>query len=99
MGGFIKRQCLCTVLGCREAINLKSGVVGDVGYNVVYSQAGMGIKLETSSTAPFPQTVVNVFNNTLLSNGWRRGAAEPGRGISVGVNAKANIYNNIMADN
>ncbi len=82
-----------------EAINLKSGVVGDVGYNVVYSQAGTGVKLETSSTAPFPQTVVNVFNNTLVSNGWRRGAAEPGRGVSVGLNAKANIYNNVMVDN
>lgn len=81
-----------------EAINLKSGVTGNVGYNVIYSQAGTGIKLETSSTAPFPQTVVNVFNNTLVSNGWRRGAAEPGRGVSVGLNAIGNIYNNIMVD-
>ena len=82
-----------------EAINLKSGVTGDVAYNVIYSQAGSGIKLETSKTAPFPQTDVNVYNNTLVSNGWRRGAAEPGRGISLGVNAKGNIYNNIIMDN
>jgi hypothetical protein len=40
-----------------------------------------------------------VYNNTLVSNGWRRGAAEPGRGVSVGLNAKANIYNNIMVNN
>jgi hypothetical protein len=82
-----------------EAINLKSGVTGDVGYNVIFSQAGTGVKLETSSLQPFPQTVVNVFNNTLVSNGWRRGAAEPGRGVSVGLNAKANIYNNIIVNN
>lgn len=82
-----------------EAINLKSGVTGDVAYNVVYSQAGSGIKLETSKTAPFPQTNVNVYNNTLVSNGWRRGAAEPGRGVSAGLNAMANIYNNIIMDN
>ena len=28
-----------------------------------------------------------------------KGAAEPGRGVSVGLNAKANIYNNVMVDN
>lgn len=82
-----------------EAINLKGGVTGDVAYNVVYSQAGTGIKLETSSLQPFPQTIVNVYNNTLVANGWRRGAAEPGRGVSIGLNAKANIYNNLIVNN
>ena len=82
-----------------EAINLKGGVTGVVAYNVVYSQAGSGIKLETSSSAPFPQTDVDVYNNTLVSNGWRRGAAEPGRGMSVGLNAKARIFNNIIVNN
>jgi hypothetical protein len=82
-----------------EAINLKTGVTGTVAYNVIYSQAGTGVKLETSSTAPFPQTNVDVYNNTLVSNGWRRGAAEPGRGVSLGLNAKGNIYNNIMVNN
>jgi len=82
-----------------EAINIKTGVTGDIAYNVIYSQAGSGIKLETDDLQPFPQTSVNVYNNTLVSNGWRRGAAEPGRGVSVGLNAKANIYNNIMVNN
>ncbi len=81
-----------------EAINLKTGVTGDVAYNVVYSQAGTGVKLETNALMPFPQTVVNVYNNTLVSNGWRRGAAEPGRGVSVGLNAIGNIYNNIIVN-
>ncbi len=82
-----------------EAINLKLAVTGDVAYNVIYSQAGSGIKLETNADVPFPQTVVNVYNNTLVSNGWRRGAAEPGRGISVGVNAVGHVFNNIMVNN
>jgi len=82
-----------------EAINIKTGVSGDVAYNVVFSQAGTGVKLETNDLQPFPQTSINVYNNTLVSNGWRRGAAEPGRGVSVGLNAKANIYNNIMVNN
>lgn len=81
-----------------EGINLKTGVTGTVAYNVVFSQAGSGIKLETSSKIPFPQTEVNVYNNTLVSNGWRRGSAEPGRAISVGVNAIGHIYNNIIVN-
>jgi hypothetical protein len=82
-----------------EAINLKTAITGDVAYNVVFSQAGTAVKLETNADVPFPQTVVNVYNNTFVSNGWRRGAAEPGRGISVGVNAIAHAYNNIIVNN
>jgi len=82
-----------------EAINIKLGVTGDVAYNVVFSQAGTGVKLETDDVVPFPQTVVNVYNNTFVSNGWRRGAAEPGRGVSIGVNAVGHVYNNIMVNN
>ena len=82
-----------------EAINIKDGATGDVAYNVVFSQAGTAVKLETNSTVPFPQTIINVYNNTMVSNGWRRGAAEPGRGVSIGVNAIGHIYNNIMVNN
>jgi hypothetical protein len=82
-----------------EAINIKAGCTGDVAYNVVFSQAGTGVKLETASDKPFPQTKVNVYNNTLVSNGWRRGNAEPGRGVSIGLNAVGNIFNNLMVDN
>ncbi|SDT57561.1 Right handed beta helix region [Mucilaginibacter mallensis] len=81
-----------------EAINIKDGATGDIAYNVVFSQAGTGVKLETNATVPFPQTIVNVYNNTLVSNGWRRGAAEPGRGVSIGVNAIGHVYNNIMVN-
>jgi hypothetical protein len=95
----LRNTILCSGSTDGEAINLKSGVTGTVAYNVIYSQAGTGVKLETSKTAPLPQTSVDVYNNTMVSNGWRRGQAEPGRGISIGVNAKANIYNNIMVDN
>jgi len=95
----LRNTILCSGSTDGEAINLKSGVTGTVAYNVVYSQAGTGVKLETSSTTPLPQTIVDVYNNTLVCNGWRRGQAEPGRGVSVGLNAKGNIYNNIMMNN
>jgi hypothetical protein len=81
-----------------EGINLKSGTTGVVAYNVIFSQAGSGVKLETSSSVPFPQTEVDVYNNTIVSVGWRRGSAEPGRGTSVGVNAIGHIFNNIYVN-
>jgi hypothetical protein len=95
----VRNTILCSGSTDGEAINLKSGVTGVVAYNVIYSQAGTGVKLETDKNVPIPQTSVDVYNNTLVSNGWRRGSAEPGRGVSIGVNAKANIYNNIMVNN
>lgn len=79
-----------------EGINLKSGATGVVAYNVIFSQAGSGVKLETNAKVPFPQTEVDVYNNTIVSVGWRRGSAEPGRSVSVGVNAIGHIYNNIF---
>lgn len=82
-----------------ECINIKTGCTGVVAYNVIFGQAGTAIKLETSDTAPNPQTSIDVYNNTAVSCGWRRGAGEPGRGVSVGLNAKANIYNNIFVNN
>ncbi len=95
----LRNTILCSGSTDGEAINLKTGVTGTVAYNIIYSQAGTGVKLETSATVPIPQTIVDVYNNTLVSNGWRRGQAEPGRGVSLGVNAKGNVYNNIMVDN
>lgn len=81
-----------------EAINIKTGAYGVVAYNVVFSQAGTGTKLETASVVTTAETNVDVYNNTYVSCGWRRGAAEPGRGVSAGVSAKANIYNNIIVN-
>jgi hypothetical protein len=81
-----------------EGINIKGGATGIVAYNVVYSQAGTGIKLETAATVTTTETNIEVYNNTLVSNGWRRGSAEPGRGISVGASAYGHLYNNIIVN-
>ncbi|QEC76712.1 right-handed parallel beta-helix repeat-containing protein [Mucilaginibacter ginsenosidivorax] len=81
-----------------EGINVKTGANGVVAYNVVFSQAGTGIKLETAAVVTTAKTSVDVYNNTLVSCGWRRGAAEPGRGVSAGVSAQGRIYNNIIVN-
>ena len=81
-----------------EGINLKSGATGVVAYNVIFSQAGSGVKLETNKSVPKPQTNVDVYNNTIVAVGWRRGSAEPGRGTSIGVNAIGHVFNNIYVN-
>ena len=81
-----------------EAINIKTGAKGVVAYNVIFSQAGTGVKLETNAVVTTALTDVDVYNNTMVSCGWRRGAAEPGRGVSAGVSAKGNVYNNVIVN-
>ncbi|HZY35536.1 MAG TPA: right-handed parallel beta-helix repeat-containing protein [Mucilaginibacter sp.] len=81
-----------------EAINIKTGANGVVAYNAIFSQAGTGVKLETAAVVTTSLTKVDVFNNTMVSCGWRRGAAEPGRGVSAGVSATGNVYNNVIVN-
>jgi hypothetical protein len=81
-----------------EAINIKTGAYGTVAYNLIFSQAGTGVKLETAAVVTTANTNVDVYNNTMVACGWRRGAAEPGRGVSAGVSAQGNVYNNIIVN-
>ncbi len=82
-----------------EAIDFHSGVTGTVAYNVIWGGAGSAIKVFTSSTIKNPQTNVTVYNNTCVDNGFRRGAAEPGRGILVDAFSLGNFYNNLLVNN
>jgi len=81
-----------------ECINIKTGATGVVAYNVIMRGAGTGIKLETSATVLNPQTEISVYNNTVIGAGFRRGAAEPGRGVSVDKNAIGHVYNNVLVN-
>lgn len=82
-----------------DAIDFHSGVTGVVAYNVVWGQAGSAIKAFTSGTIQNPQTNVAIYNNTCVDNGFRRGAAEPGRGILVDAFSKAQVFNNLLVNN
>ena len=76
-----------------EAMNIKSGVVGDIAYNYIWASANSGIKLSTGSS--LPQVAMNIFNNTFINTGWRK-VGEFTNAILVDKNAVANIYNNIL---
>ncbi len=79
-----------------ETMNIKRGVQGDIAYNYIWSAANNGIKLETGSA--FPQTTMNIFNNTIINGGWRK-VGEFTNGILIDKSAAANIFNNIIVGN
>lgn len=80
-----------------ETMNIKKGVKGDIAYNYIWSAANNGIKLETGSVL-FPQTTMNIFNNTIVNGGWRK-VGEATNAILIDKFTKACIYNNLIVGN
>jgi hypothetical protein len=82
-----------------ETINIKRGVKGDVAFNYIWSAANNGVKLESNSGGDFaPYTNVNVYNNTIVSSGFRK-VDEPTASILIDNYANGSAYNNIFVNN
>lgn len=79
-----------------EAINLKSGCLADVAYNLVYSTNTNALKLSNSGDRT-PQAYIVVYNNTMVNTGWRRPTAKGGS-IWVEATVRVSIYNNMFAN-
>ncbi len=80
-----------------EAINIKTGTTGDFAYNVIWSSATNALKFNTSSPVILPETNVNVYNNTVVNNGFRN-PAKPGNGVLFDLFTSGNVYNNIFVN-
>jgi len=80
-----------------DCINMKSGTVGNVAYNLVIGSATNGIKASQSGSNN-PQTDVVIYNNTILNSGYRQ--EELGRGGSIDYEDQAEglAYNNMIVD-
>jgi hypothetical protein len=76
-----------------DAINLKSGSIADVCYNLVYSPNTNALKLSNSGDRT-PQCNPICYNNTIVNCGWRR-AKVKGGGIWLEEGVNAVIYNNM----
>ncbi len=81
-----------------DNINVKSGTWGEIAYNIIWASGGNGIKINSDKNGLTRLTNMCVHNNTIVAGGWRR-ITELGYGILVDVNARAEIYNNIIGDN
>jgi hypothetical protein len=79
-----------------EAINIKSGCIADVAYNLVYSTNTNALKLSNSGDRT-PQAYVVAYNNTLINTGWRRPTIKGGS-IWIEASVRADLYNNLLAN-
>lgn len=79
-----------------DAINLKSGVLADVAFNLMYSPNTSGLKLSNEGERS-PQLYVIGYNNTIINGGWRRPTIKGGS-IWVEKGVHADLYNNLLVN-
>lgn len=79
-----------------DAINLKSGVIADVAFNLIYSPNTSGLKLSNDGERS-PQLYVIGYNNTIINGGWRRPTIKGGS-IWVEKSVRVELYNNMIAN-
>jgi hypothetical protein len=85
-----------TGLSGGDAINIKSGVQADVAFNLVYSPNTNALKLSNAGDRS-PQAYVVAYNNTIVNAGWRRPTIKGGS-IWVEQSVRADLYNNLLAN-
>jgi hypothetical protein len=80
-----------------EAMNIKSGVVGDFAYNLIIGSATNGPKASNNG-GKNPQTNINMYNNTIITSGWRRNSAGRGGSLNYEEGSRGLYYNNLMVN-
>jgi hypothetical protein len=78
-----------------EAINLKSNCYGDMAYNLTYGVATNGLKIASIAGV---STIVNIYNNTVVNNGFRQLKPTRNGSINTETNAGGYAYNNIIVN-
>ena len=86
---------LCGV-AAGEALNIKSGSVGDVAYNMVIGAATNAFKISDAGSTG-TQCNINCYNNTIVNCGFRQNSTSGhGGSIDFEKSAKGNAYNNMI---
>ncbi|MFN0049596.1 MAG: hypothetical protein ACKVOU_10785 [Cytophagales bacterium] len=80
-----------------EAINIKSGTVGNIAYNLMVGACTNGLKHSNSGGTTI-QTNIKYYNNTMINGGARKIQAGRGGSINVEQNAKGEYYNNLIVN-
>lgn len=79
-----------------EGVNIKSGTLADVSYNLFYSNNTNAMKLSNAGDRS-PQAHVVAYNNTILNTGWRRPSIKGGS-IWLEQTVHAEIYNTLFVN-
>lgn len=81
-----------------ESMNIKTGTVGDIAFNVMYGTATNGMKI-SNTNAITPQTNINTYNNTIISGGFRQTSTTAhGGSINYEKGSRGQIYNNLIVN-
>ncbi|AQX06234.1 hypothetical protein ATB99_07960 [Elizabethkingia meningoseptica] len=79
-----------------EGVNIKSGVLADVSYNLFFSNNTNALKLSNSGGRT-PQAHVVAYNNTIVNTGWRRPDIKGGS-VWLENSVYAEVYNTLFAN-
>ncbi len=77
--------------------NIKAGSVGDMAYNLFIGSCTNGPKLSNKGSIN-PQTGVNIYNNTIVTCGWRCDLGARAGSTDIEQGAYGIEYNNIIVN-
>lgn len=81
-----------------ESLNVKSGTVGDIAYNVFVGSATNGSKISNAGATAI-ECNVHCYNNTYVDCGFRQSSTSGhGGSIDLEKDAEGYIYNNLIVD-
>ncbi len=76
-----------------DGFNMKSGTLGDVAYNVFVGNCTNGPK---EADKGGPQCNANIYNNTIVCDGWRYVGAGRAGSIDIEDGAEGTVFNNMV---
>lgn len=80
-----------------DGFNCKTGTVGDIGYNLFIGCCTNGPKLANKNAGPI-QCNVNIFNNTIVTCGWRYNGTARAGSTDIEDGARGVEFNNIIVN-
>jgi hypothetical protein len=80
-----------------ECVNVKSGSVGDIAYNLVLGGTGNAFKTANAGGLS-PQSNMATYNNTVVTTGYRQAKAGEGGSIDFENGGRGYAYNNFIID-
>lgn len=87
---------LCGLSG-GEFFNMKSGTVGDIGYNMLIGAATNALKASDAGSSGV-QCNVSMYNNTMVNCGFRQTKTGRGGSIDYEKGARGFMYNNMIVN-
>jgi hypothetical protein len=81
-----------------EGLNVKSGTVGNIAYNLFIGSATNGTKISNAGLTP-TECNVKVYNNTYIDCGFRQTSTSPhGGSINIEKGAEGSLFNNLTVN-